>query len=118
MEKVAEQNVALGDFTADLFMPLIGQKLIFERPADAEVSTTEPARLELLEVKPGKKSPALRREPFSLLFVLKDQEQLGNGLHRLRQPGFEAAELLISRVTAPKYEAQDPAGMFYEAVFG
>jgi hypothetical protein len=115
MGNVADgQIVSVVDFTADLFEPLIGQALVFGRPGEDEA----PVRLNLLEVKRGKKSPAVRREPFSLFFVLKDQAPLGDGLHRLLQPGCEEADLLVSRVTAPRYEALDPTGMFYEAVFG
>jgi hypothetical protein len=124
MGNVAEQRdislgvVGLPDFTAELFDPLLGQTVVFERPADPANISLEPARMTLLEVKRGHKSPALRREPFSLFFVLKAQPPLGVGLHRLMQPGFEPTDILVTRVTAPKYEALDPAGMFYEAVFG
>lgn len=110
--------MGLADLTADLFTPLVGQTIVFERPPEPDASATEPARMKLLDVSRSAKSPAVRREPFSLLFVMKDQRPLGMGLHRLLHPSFEPADLLVSRVTAPKYEAIDPAGMYYEAVFG
>src|SRR5215471_16005852 len=96
-------GVTLAELTADHFSPLIGETLTFQRPAPAAGS--EPARMKLLEVKRHKASVAIRREPFSLFFAMKHQEPLGDGLHRFVHPGFEPSDLLISRVTAPKYEA-------------
>lgn len=113
-----EQLVDLANFTAELFEPCIGQVFVFERPTDSGGAAVEPARMMLLEVRRGVRSPALRREPFSLFFVMKDQAPLSEELHRLVHPGCEAADLLVTRVTAPKYQAMDPAGMYYEAVFG
>jgi Domain of unknown function (DUF6916) len=110
--------VGLADFTADLFAPFTGQTLVFERPSAPDAPAAEPARMLLLEVKRGSPIPGFRRQPFSLLFVMKDQAPLGAGLHRLIHPGIEPSELLVSRVTVPKYQAQDPKGMYYEAVFG
>jgi hypothetical protein len=119
MEHVTEERqVGLADYTADHFLPLVGETLVFERPNDGTAPVTEPARMKVLEVKRGPQSPAVRREPFSVLFVMKDQPELGAGLHRLIQAGLEPADLLITRVTVPKYQAIDPAGMYYEVVFG
>ncbi len=73
--------------------------------------------MRLLEVERHRRQPGLAREPFSLLFVMHDQHPLGRGLHTLLHPEFEPCDLLISRVTAPKHEREDPNGMFYEAVF-
>src|SRR5215470_7950613 len=90
MENIAEKGkVGLADFTADMFEPLVGQTLIFERPDSSDTPTLEPVRMKLLEVKRNPKSPAVRREPFSLLFVMKDQPPLGKGLHGLAHPYFE-----------------------------
>jgi hypothetical protein len=115
---VSEQKkIGLADFTADLFEPLIGQTLEFERPEIAG-SVSEPARMTLLEVERSDQLPQMLREPFSLLLALKDQEPLGRGLHRLNLPDCEPAELFIARVTVPKYERKDPASMYYQAVFG
>jgi hypothetical protein len=120
MNNVADQAlVGLAELTADLFQPYVGQPVVFERPADSDTAEEEPpARMTLLEVHRGTPSPALRRTPFSLLFVMKDQAPLSLGLHRLMFPGCEPADLLLSRVTVPKYQAKDPTGMYYEAVFG
>lgn len=114
----ATGKIGLADFAADRFEALVGQTIVFERPADSGTSAMEAASMRLLEVKRGAKSPAVRREPFSVLFAMKDQPPLGPGLHRLAHPDFEPAELLITRVMAPKYEALDPTGMYYEVVFG
>lgn len=119
IETVPEgKKAGLADLTAELFEPFIGQTITFERPAANGGTPLEPARMQLLEVKRGPKSPALRREPFSLFLVMKDQPPLGTGLHRLTHLECESADLLVTRVTAPKYEAADPMGMFYEVVFG
>ncbi|HTP36316.1 MAG TPA: hypothetical protein VMJ75_29280 [Candidatus Acidoferrales bacterium] len=112
------KKTGLADLTAELFEPFIGQAITFERPAANGEAPLEPARMQLLEVKRGHNSPALRREPFSLFLVMKDQPPLGPGLHRLAHSTCESADLLVTRVTAPKYEAADPTGMFYEVIFG
>jgi hypothetical protein len=117
-ERTAEKRVALADLTVEMFVPLVGKTLVFERPAHPDASPVNAVRMKLLEAKRGVKSPAVRREPFSLLFALQDQPPLGLGLHRLLHPDFEPSDLLITRVIAPKYQAVDPEGMYYEAVFG
>ena len=113
-----EQLVGLADVTASLFEPYLGQTMVFERLVDADGTVSEPAHMTLLEVRRGIKSPAMRREPFSLLFAMKDQSPLGSGLHRLVHLGCEPADLLVSRVNVPKYQAIDPTRMYYEVVFG
>jgi hypothetical protein len=112
------RTVDLAELTAELFDPYVGQMMVFERPAGSEAEEEPPARMTLLEVHRGIPSPALRRVPFSLLFVMKDQAELSFGLHRLILSGHTPVELLISRVTVPKFQASDPMGMFYEVVFG
>ena len=58
-----------------------------------------------------------RREPFSLLFLMKGQHALEGGLHTLVHPEFERCELLLSRITLPPSERKEPDGIYYEAVF-
>jgi hypothetical protein len=119
MGAAAQQGkIGLQDFVADLFDPLVGTTLVFERPCGSEPAGQGPARMKLLEVHRGAKPLPALRQPFSLLFVVKDQPPLGTGLHRLVYPGFEPADLFISRVMAPEYQAIDPLGMYYQAVFG
>ena len=110
--------VRLADFTAEVFEALVGQTLVFERPPSPGPAPAEPVRMQLLEVRRGHAAPPPLRQPFSLLLVMKDQPPLGMGLHRLIRAGLEPAELLISRVTVPHYQIKDPAGMYYELVFG
>ena len=102
----------LKDFTAEMFEPLVGETLEFvpEGPG-------ERARLKLLEVKRGQKAPMSEKDPFSLLFSLKDQPPLSPCLYGLSHPNFVPDGLLISRVKVPKHERVDPEAAFYEAVF-
>jgi hypothetical protein len=111
------KEIGLAEFTAELFEPLLGQTLEFGRPAAVGGPGGAPARMTLIEVLRSESAPDSPREPFSLLFVMKDQAPLGVGLHSLSLPGCESVELFISRITAPKYERKDPGGMFYQAVF-
>lgn len=107
-------QVKLEAFSAEMFEPLVGQTLAFQADGHPELP---PAHMQLLEVKRGRKSPLFAREPFSLLFSLKDQPPLAECLYGLDNPQFEPAGLLISRVRVPKYERSDPEGQYYEAVF-
>lgn len=82
----------------------------------AAVAATE-SSMRLLQVERSRRHPGLAREPFSLLFVMHDQPPLSWGLHTLVHADFEPCDLLLSRVSVPKHEREDPNGMFYEAVF-
>jgi hypothetical protein len=110
--------VSLADFAAEVFEPLVGQTLVFERSSSEGQAPAEPARMQLLEVHRGHPAPPPLRQPFSLLLMMKDQPPLSMALHRLIHDGLEPAELLISRVTVPHHQVKDPAGMYYELVFG
>ena len=111
---MTQGQVRIEDFRVELFEPLVGQLLSFVRSDTPEAA---PVELKLLEVKKGRKSPMFEREPFSLLFSLKDAPPLEGHLHGLVHPQFESGGLLVSRVFAPKYERLDPDAMFYEIVF-
>lgn len=73
------------------------------------------ARMKLVEIttRPGSEG-----RPFALLFVLHDQPPLANALPKLIRDGFEPCEIYFSRVTSPRRQANDPTGVYYEAVFG
>jgi len=108
---------SIADFTADLFLSHIGELFEWERPASRTGTGEEKARMRLIEVT---RHPSYRgecREPFSLLFAMTGQRELERGLHTLAHPSFERCELLLSRVTVPPYERQEPDGIYYEAVF-
>ncbi len=102
------------EFRAELFEPFLGEYLSFVR---AEAPDAVPVALKLVDVKRGRKSPLFDREPFSLLFSLKDAPPLEGHLYGLDHPQFESTGLLVTRVFAPKYERLDPDAMFYEIVF-
>ena len=97
--------VCVAQFSAALFRPHVGDTFVFERPEGGE------ARMQLLEVGGSER-------PFSLLFVMREGQPLGWGLPRLVRAGFEPCEIFLSRVTVPRYQSADSAGMYYEAVFG
>lgn len=75
--------------------------------------------LELVEVKDIGSPPANEnwRNPFSLLFVLRDGKLSADGLCRLEHPDFESCDLLLSRVTVPGVHPGSKQE-YYEAVFG
>ena len=103
-----QMKFELATYTADTFLPYVGQVLTFD-PGGVQ--------LELLKVSrrnPGQ-VPAGFREPFALLFVLRSAEPLGRGLYRIVHDDFEPSEWLVTRVMAP---GQDPRLAYYEAVFG
>jgi hypothetical protein len=99
------------EFSADAFLPHVGE--VFRWQAGAP----EARIMRLLDVERYPRRPGLAREPFSLLFVMHDQPPLAGGVYSLLHGEFERCELLLTRVTVPKYECQDPRGMYYEAVF-
>ena len=101
-------------FCAELFEPLVGGTLEFRADGRPELP---PAHLQLVEVRRNAKSSLFNREPFSLLFSMKDQPPLAACLYALKHAQFEPAGLLISRVRIPKYERIDPEGQYYEAIF-
>lgn len=98
-------------FNAGEFLPHVGEIFLWRSPPAPD------ARMRLLEVERFRGQPGLARDPFSLLFVMHDQPPLGGGLRTLVHDNFEACELLLSRVTVPRLERQDPGGMFYQVVF-
>jgi len=102
----------MNEFSPELFLPHVGETFVW-RAAD----TAAEARMKLLEVERHQRQPGIEREPFSLLFVMHDQPPLGWSLHTLIHSGFQRCDLLLSRVTVPGHEREDPEGMFYEAVF-
>jgi uncharacterized protein DUF6916 len=107
----------LADFTGATLLPYAGQVFVFQRPAGPDGRPGGEARLVLLEVNQYPRQPGLSRDPFSLLFVMKGQAPLEKGLPRLMHQDFEPFDIFLQRVTVPKYENIDPAGMYYEAVF-
>jgi hypothetical protein len=122
--------VALKDFAAAQFHPLVGRSITFLRPPYDSESPSGYAQLQLIQVTENQRTarareadpssyPAHFRTPFSLLFTLDltAQPPLALDLHRLQQPGLEECDLLLTRVIVP---GRDPAGgsiAFYEAVF-
>jgi len=97
--------------TADAFEARLEEEFVFGRPEGGE------ARLKLISLRRLPRHELTDREPFSMIFVMKDQEPLGPGLHRLLHPDLESFDMFISRVTVPRLQKADPAGMFYEAIF-
>jgi len=110
---VLEMKYAIEKYTADTFLPCVGQVFTFESAEAARI----PVHLELLEVKRQSSSgrPTGFREPFALLFALRSAEPLGRGFHRITHDDFEPADWFLTRVLAP---GRDPSLAYYEAVFG
>jgi len=73
--------------------------------------------MQLVEVKRLRRHAGTPRDPFSLLFVMRDQEPLGRGIPRLNHRDFERLDVFLQRVSIPERERTDPAAMYYEAVF-
>ena len=96
--------------TADVFEARVGEEFVFEGAAGA-------VRMKLVSLTRFPRHELTDREPFSIIFVLKDQTPLGGGLHRLVHPELEPFDMFLTRVMAPRLQRDDPAGMFYEAVF-
>jgi hypothetical protein len=109
--------ISIGEFSAATFRPLVGQEIPFLRPAGPGVQA-ETVPLTLLQITEG--DAANRegfRDPFSLLFTLRDSAPLDDlNLHVLHHPDFEPCEILITRVYVPGLDKRDGT-MFYEAVF-
>jgi hypothetical protein len=103
--------------TADVLEPRVGEEFVFARPANPDGSPAGVVRMRLLELKRLPPHDLTEREPFSMIFVVKDQASLGMGLHRLLHPELEPFDMFLSRVSVPRFQKADPAGMFYEAVF-
>ena len=113
----ASKPYPMTDFTADLFLPHLGELFEWERPTSRNGTGEGHAQMHLIEVTRQPHHPGVSREPFSLLFRMKGQRALAWGLHTLVHPEFERCELLLSRVRVPQYERKDPDGIYYEAVF-
>ncbi|HXN45396.1 MAG TPA: hypothetical protein VN893_02070 [Bryobacteraceae bacterium] len=112
-------TVALKDFAAEMFQPLVGRKLALLRPAAQPGAGRARVELELIRVRVSNSgSYGGGRRPFSLLFTLRQEPALDDRLlHQLVEPGFEECELLVSRVYVPELDRRDGT-MYYEAAFG
>jgi hypothetical protein len=96
--------------TADAFAARVGEEFVFEGAAGV-------VRMKLVSLARFPRHELTDREPFSIIFVLKGQDPLGLGLHRLVHPELEPFDMFLSRVMVPRLQKADPDGMFYEAVF-
>jgi hypothetical protein len=106
----------MAQYRSETFEPYVGQKFLFEGPADAR-GAGDRVELELLEVilqKSGAPGAGFRK-PFTLLFALRSPAPLGNGLHKIVHDHFETCEWFLNRVT-PRQE--DPPAAYYQAAFG
>lgn len=105
--------ISMERYTSDVFAPLVGQVFCFYRSAD----TREPAvRLELLEVQASAhRADVEERQPFSLLFALRDGEPTVESTLHLRHDSFEPCAWFVNRVAVPGRDSKTP---YYEAVFG
>ena len=120
-------KLVIKDLTAEALQPYVGQRLPFGRPAENEHVESGEVALELwrvtanenitkMEQEHPERYPQRRRQSFSALFVLPQNEQpLGMGLHRMLHPDFEVEEWFLSRVFVP---GADSRKAYYEAVFG
>jgi hypothetical protein len=110
-----QMKFEIANYTADTFLPYVGQVLTF-KPCDV-ATAGEPVQLELLQVSRRNSGPlpAGFREPFALLFVLRSAQPLGRGLYEIVHDDFEPSGWLLTRVLAP---GRDPRLAHYEAVFG
>ena len=100
----------ISELTAEALAPYTGQTFVFEGPGGQ-------ACMELVEVRRLRRHVGTFRDPFSLLFVMRDQKPLGLGLPRLIHCDFAPMDVFLQRVTVPERERADAAAMFYEAVF-
>ena len=112
-------TIALKDFAAEMFQPLVGRKLAFLRPVTAPGGQRVRVELELIEVRVSNSGGRDgMRKPFSVLFTLRQEAALDDRfLHQLVESGFEQCELLLSRVSVPELDRHDET-MYYEAAFG
>lgn len=103
----------MDQYTSDVFTSLVGQVFSFHRSVDA----SDPAiHLELVEVDAGApRAGAAIRQPFSLLFALRDGEATAQSMLYLRHDDFEPCSWFVTRVSIPGRDARTP---YYEAVFG
>jgi hypothetical protein len=120
-------KLAIKDLTAEALQPYVGQQMRFGRPAENEPAAGGHVTLELWRVtahenitnaekEHPERYPQRRRQSFSALFVLPQNEQpLGMGLHRIMHSDFEVEEWFLSRVLVP---SGDNKRAYYEAVFG
>ena len=120
-------KLAIQDLTAETLQPYVGRTLPFERPAENGDAASAQVTLELwrvtanenitkMEQEHPERYPQRRRQSFSALFILPQNEQpLGMGLHRMMHPDFEVEEWFLSRVLVPD---GDRKRAYYEAVFG
>jgi hypothetical protein len=102
-----------------MFQPMVGRALAFLRPAASQDGQRARVGMELIEVRVSASgNPDGKRQPFSLLFTLRQEPPLDDRLlHQLAEPGFEECELLLSRLHVPELDRHDGT-MYYEAVFG
>ena len=107
MDKVLEKH-SLGRYTSADFEPYVGKVFAFRR------NDGERVELELLQVSPGCARAGSFRQPFSLLFSLRDKQDLGSGLLRLEHEDFEASDWFVNRVSLL---GGDPSIAYCEAVF-
>ena len=103
--------------TADEFEPRVGEEFVFARPATPDGSSAGVVRMKLASLTRLQRHDLTDREPFSIIFELKNQAPLSMGLHRLLHPQLEPYDMFLSRVTVPRLQKAEPAGMFYEAIF-
>ena len=112
-------TIALKDFAAEMFQPLVGRKLAFLRPVASPGAQRVRVELELIEVRVSHAGgQGGMRRPFSLLFTLRQEPGLNDRfLHQFAEPDFEECELVLSRVSVPELDRHDGT-MYYEAAFG
>jgi hypothetical protein len=115
--RYVSRGYSITEFTADLFLFRVGELFEWEQPASRDGAGGARARMHLIEVTRQRLYGGARREPFSLLFLMRGQCALERGLHTLVHPAFERCELLLSRVTVSPSESKGPDGIYYEAVF-
>lgn len=105
--------MTIGQYTSEVFTPLVGQVFCFHRTADAGDA---PLHLELIEVQASPhRATAGARQAFSLLFALRSGDAMQPATLYLRRDEFEPCAWFVSRVTVP---GRDPRTPYYEAVFG
>jgi hypothetical protein len=106
-------KISMEEYTGDAFASRVGQVFAFHRTADAN---DPPIHLELVDVQSSRhQTMAGGRQPFSLLFVLRDGDATQESTLHLRHDEFERCAWFVNRVTAPERDRKTP---YYEAVFG
>src|ERR1700694_4679014 len=103
-----QMKFEIAKYTADTFLPYVGQVLTFE-PGSVQLELLQVSRRTVGQV------PAGFREPFALLFALRSGGPLGRVLYQITHDDFEPSGWLLTRVLAP---GRDPRLAHYEAVFG